>query len=81
MKQDLIKFLGADWMPDVERIEDSYVTNHPAVEVYPACNLFAHSFLLTLITWASNNGYSYYIDALGGCVRMKIYEDVELTQS
>lgn len=77
MKQQLISFLGKLWMSDVERIEDSNVTNKPAVAVYPECNFFTQGFLMTLAKFADNNDYRYYIDVIGGKVRMRIYEDVE----
>lgn len=77
MKQQLISFLGELWMSDVERIEDSNVTNNPAVAVYPTCSLFTQGFLMTLIEFANNNDYRYYIDVIGGEIRMRIYEDVE----
>lgn len=78
MKQQLISFLGELWMSDVERIEDSNVTINPAVVVYPTCNFFTQGLLMNLIEFANNNDYRYYIDSIGGEIRMRIYEDVEL---
>lgn len=78
MKQRLIFFLNKFWMHDVERIEDDNVTNNPAVAVFPTCNFFSQGLLMTLVKFADNYGYFYYIDAIGGNVRMRIYEDVEL---
>lgn len=78
MKQELISFLGELWMCDVERIEDSNLTNKSAVAVYPTCGLFTQGFLKTLIKFADNNDYRYYIDIIGGEVRMRIFEDVKL---
>jgi len=77
MKQQLISFLGRFWMPSIERIEESNVTNNPAVDVFPTCNFFSHELLMTLIGFAYNNGYLYYIDIIGGDVRMRLYNDVE----
>lgn len=77
MKQQLISFLGELWMSDVERIEDSNVTNNPAVVIYPTCGLFTQGLLTTLIKFADNNGYRFYISAFDDDVRMRIYEDVE----
>lgn len=77
MKQQLISFLGLTWMSDLERIEDSNVTNNPAVAVYPTCSLFTQGLLMTLVKFADINDYRYYIDVVGGEVRMRIYEDVE----
>ena len=77
MKQQLISFLSKFWMHDVERIEDSNVTNNPAVAVFPTCNFFSQGLLMTLIEFANNNGYLYYIDVIGVDVRMRIYKDVE----
>lgn len=77
MKQKLISFLGSTWMPDVERIEDSNLTNNPAVAVFPELNFFPQGLLLTLIDFADNYGFNYYIDVIGGEIRMRIYEDVE----
>lgn len=64
-------------MPDVQRIEDNNVTNNPAVAVFPVCNFFPQGLLMTLIQFADNNGFLYYIDVIGGEVRMRIYEDLE----
>ena len=77
MKQQLLSFLGKTFMSDVERIEDSNVTHRPAVAVYPACNFFPQGLLMTLIEFADINDYLYYIDVIGGEIRMRIYEDVE----
>lgn len=77
MKQNLISFLGSTWISDVERIEDSNVTNNPAVAIYPTCSLFTQGLLMTLIKFADINDYRYYIDVIGGELRMRIYEDVE----
>lgn len=64
-------------MSYVERIEGSYVTNCPAIVVYPTCNFFSQGVLTTLIQFADINGLLYYIDVIGGEVRMRIFEDVE----
>lgn len=77
MKQNLISFLGSTLMPDVERIEDSNLTNNPAVAIYPTGNFFTQGLLMTLVKFAELNDYGYYIDVIGGEVRMRIYEDVE----
>lgn len=77
MKQQLISFLGELWMSDVERIEDSNVTNKPAIAVYPEGNFFTQGFLMTLAKFADNNDYRYYIDAIGGELRMRIFKDVK----
>ena len=77
MKQQLISFLGELWMSDVKRIEDSNVTNNPAVAVYPTFSLFSQGFLMTLIEFANKNDYRYYIDIFGGELRMRIYKDEE----
>ena len=77
MKQKLISFLDSTWKTHVERIEDSYVTNNPAVVVYPVNNFFPKGLLMTLIEFANNNGYLYYIDDFYGDVRMRIFDDVE----
>lgn len=76
MKQQLLSFLGSFWMSDVERIEDSNLTNNPAVAVFPANNFFTQGLLKTLIEFANINGFMYYIDTLGSSVRMRIYEDL-----
>lgn len=76
MKQKLISFLSEFWMSDVERIEDSYVTKNPAVEIFPANNFFSQGLLLTLIEFAEIKHYLYYIDVIGGNVRMRIYENL-----
>ena len=77
MKQQLLSFLGKTFMSDVERIEDSNVTHRPAVAVYPACSFFPQGLLMTLIEFADLNDYLYYIDVIGGELRMRIYKDVE----
>lgn len=77
MKQQLISFLGKTFMSDVERIEDSNVTNNPAVAIYPEGNFFHQGLLMNLIEFANLNDYLYYIDVIGGEVRMRIFEDVE----
>lgn len=64
-------------MSDVERIENDYVTKNPAVAVFPANNFLSQGFLETLIEFADINHYLYYIDVIGGNVRMRIYENVE----
>lgn len=77
MKQNHISFLGSAWMPDVERIEDNTVTNNPAVAVFPVDNFFPQGLLMTLIEFANINEFMFYIDVIGGEVRMRIFEDVE----
>lgn len=77
MKQELISFLSASWMQHIERIEDSTTTKCPAVAVYPSCNFFPQVLLKTLIEFADNNGYHYYIDVINDDIRMRIYKDVE----
>lgn len=78
MKQKLLSFLGEFWLSDVERIEDSYVTRNPAVEIFPSNNFFTQGLLVTLIEFADINGYMFFVDAIGGSVRMRIWEDVTL---
>jgi hypothetical protein len=77
MKQKLLSFLGSTWISDVDFITDSNVTIHPAVDVYPTGNFFTQGLLTTLIKFADNNGYLYYIDVFDGDVRIRIFEDVE----
>ena len=78
MKQHLISFLRSHCLQAVERIEDSNLTNNPAVAVYPKSNFFPQARLMNLIEFANNNGFLYYIEDFCGEVRMRIYEDVEL---
>lgn len=76
MKQQLISFLGELWISDVERIEESNVTNNPAVVIYPTRGYFCQGLLKILIKFADNNGYRFYISSFDDDVRMRIFENV-----
>lgn len=77
MKQQLLSFLSSHCLQAVLSIEDSNLTNNPAVAVYPKLNFFPQALLIHLINFALSNEFSFYIDVFDGKVRMRIYEDVE----